>query len=302
VVKEEIKVNVVNRPYGGFPWISLPEVAFSTYPNAHNGYGDFAHLEQASLADAADFFRRYYPPANAVLAVTGNCTFDQVLELAERHFGVIPARSAPQLGSFGEPLPKTTRRKTVGDPLAPMPAVAIGWRAPDPVADMQHFLAYSVLSSVLSDGDASRLRSRLVHRQQVAVDVACYAGTFGDGLTMRDPVLFQTVIYHPGVVSNDALIGAVEEELSRLASDGPTVDEMKRVAASEAADHWHEVDQVLNRALSLADLEVIHGRAELVGELPSLIGRVTPEEVAAAAAELLAQRPTILELAPGEPQ
>ena len=46
VVKEEIRVNVLNRPYGGFPWIWLPPVLFDTFPNAHNGYGDFADLEQ----------------------------------------------------------------------------------------------------------------------------------------------------------------------------------------------------------------------------------------------------------------
>ena len=45
MVKEEIRVNVLNRPYGGFPWILLPPVLFDTFPNAHDGYGDFAELE-----------------------------------------------------------------------------------------------------------------------------------------------------------------------------------------------------------------------------------------------------------------
>ena len=60
VVKEEIRVNVLNRPYGGFPWLRLPPVMFDTFPNAHDGYGSFGDLESATVADAADFFERYY--------------------------------------------------------------------------------------------------------------------------------------------------------------------------------------------------------------------------------------------------
>ena len=60
VVNEEIRVNVLNRPYGGFPWIELPPVLFDTFANAHNGYGDFVDLEAATVADCADFFERYY--------------------------------------------------------------------------------------------------------------------------------------------------------------------------------------------------------------------------------------------------
>src|ERR1044072_7784560 len=65
VVKEEIRLNVLNRPYGGFPWIPLPPVLYDTFPNAHNGYGDFTELEQATLDAAASFFETYYGPGNA---------------------------------------------------------------------------------------------------------------------------------------------------------------------------------------------------------------------------------------------
>ena len=72
VVKEEIRVNVLNRPYGGFPWLKLPPVMFDTFPNAHDGYGSFDDLESATVPDAADFFARYYAAGNAVLAVAGD--------------------------------------------------------------------------------------------------------------------------------------------------------------------------------------------------------------------------------------
>ena len=91
VVEEEIKVNVLNQPYGGFPWIMLPELAFDTYPNSHNGYGDFSHLEEATVEDAIEFHKSYYSPENAVLVVAGDCEPDAVMVLVERHFGAIPA-------------------------------------------------------------------------------------------------------------------------------------------------------------------------------------------------------------------
>src|SRR5436190_5434560 len=112
VVKEEIRLNVLNRPYGGFPWILLPPVLYDTFPNAHNGYGDFSELEQASLDDAAAFFDTYYSPANAQVTVSGYLDVDETLALVEKHFGDVPARPAPQRPSFAEPVAGTERRRS----------------------------------------------------------------------------------------------------------------------------------------------------------------------------------------------
>src|SRR4051794_27848794 len=71
VVKEEIRVNVLNQPYGGFPWLTLPPVLFETFPNAHNGYGGFEDLESATAGGATQVFQRYYPPGNPAPAGGG---------------------------------------------------------------------------------------------------------------------------------------------------------------------------------------------------------------------------------------
>src|ERR1700742_1093739 len=110
VVKEEIRVNVMNRPYGGFPWLELSPVLFDTFANSHNGYGGFVDLESATVQDAADFFDRYYAPANAVLAVGGDFDVDEAFALIEKHFGDITARPAPVRPDFGEPQLTTERR------------------------------------------------------------------------------------------------------------------------------------------------------------------------------------------------
>src|SRR6202795_2963508 len=89
VVKEEVRVNVLNQPYGGFPWLDMPPIAFRNRPNAHNFYGDFADLDAATLGDVQQFFRTYYAPSNAVLLIIGDGTTEEGIKLATRHFDTI---------------------------------------------------------------------------------------------------------------------------------------------------------------------------------------------------------------------
>ena len=135
VVKEEIRLNVLNRPYGGFPWILLPPVLYDTFPNAHNGYGDFSELEQASLDDAAAFFDTYYAPGNAQVTVAGYLDVDEALRLVEKHFGDIPARPTPTRPSFAEPPPggraprgRARRARPAARPRRRLPAARPGRR------------------------------------------------------------------------------------------------------------------------------------------------------------------------------
>src|SRR6202034_3149029 len=90
VVKEEVRVNVLNQPYGGFPWLDLPPVAFRNLAHAHNFYGDFADLDAATLEDVQQFFRTYYSPSNAVLLMIGDVTPEEGFALARKYFEEIP--------------------------------------------------------------------------------------------------------------------------------------------------------------------------------------------------------------------
>ena len=95
VVKNEVKVNVLNQPYGGFPWLDLPQHANTNWYNAHNFYGDLEHLDAATLADVQQFFKTYYAPNNAVLVVSGDIDTKQTLEWIRKYFGGIPASKLP---------------------------------------------------------------------------------------------------------------------------------------------------------------------------------------------------------------
>jgi predicted Zn-dependent peptidase len=187
VVKEEIRVNVLNRPYGGFPWLKLPPVMFDTFPNAHDGYGSFDDLESATVADAEEFFRRFYASGNAVLAIAGDVDVETATRLVEAHFSDVPARPAPHRADFAEPDLTAERREEYVDPLAPLPAIAAGWRVPDPINDLDGYLPFVVLAEVLTDGDASRLVERLVLKDRLVTSIGGYLSFMGEPFAVRDP-------------------------------------------------------------------------------------------------------------------
>jgi zinc protease len=285
VVKEEIRLNVLNRPYGGFPWILLPPVLYDTFPNAHNGYGDFSELEQASLEDAASFFDTFYAPGNAQVTVAGYLDVDETLKLVEKHFGDIPARTTPPRPSFAEPAPGAERRQVVPDAHAPLPALAVGYRLPDPATDLDGYLGHALLGSVLSEGEAARLERRLVHADGLVTDVSAGAGLMGP-LDARDPDTFTITAVHPADVDPDRVLGAIDDELDKLAANGPSTEELARQVARWSAGLHQENDRVMYRMLGLGARELLYGRAEIAVELPERLAAVTPAQVQAAAASL----------------
>ncbi|MEO9140389.1 MAG: pitrilysin family protein [Jatrophihabitans sp.] len=299
VVKNEIRVNVMNRPYGGFPWIHLPELLFDSFANSHNGYGGFEDLESATVQDATEFFRTYYAPANAVLAVAGDLDSDETLALIEKHFGGIKKRRAPKRPSFSEAPLTAERRGTHEDPHAPLPAVAIGYRIADPVGSLDALLAMLMLGEVMSDGDASRLQRRLVQRDHLVTDIAMYVGEFGDPFDERDPTALTITAHYPDADALEAILRAIDEELSRVADDGLEPGELDRVRTRLVSVLVRDMDAVISRTLEFAKFELIHGRAELIAELPGRLATISAQDVRAAAAALTPQRRAVLELVAG---
>src|SRR5437762_8779928 len=95
VVGNEVKVNVLNRPYGGFPWLDMPQYANTNWYNAHNFYGDLRDIEAATLTDVQAFFKTYYAPNNAALAIVGDFDVVQARQWVEKYFGGIKASDLP---------------------------------------------------------------------------------------------------------------------------------------------------------------------------------------------------------------
>jgi len=302
VVKEEIRVNVLNRPYGGFPWLKLPPVMFDTFPNAHDGYGSFTDLEAATVPDAAEFFDRYYACGNASLSISGDFDVDDLRVVIERHFGDVPARPAPVRPDFDEPDLTGERRQSYVDALAPLPAVAAAWRVPNPINRFDEYLPYVVLSEVLTDGDASRLVERLVLKDRSVTSVGGYLGFMGEPFEVRDPTALLLQAHLPPQGSVDKVLDTFDEELDRLANDGLTPGELARTQARMATHLLRDTDAVLGRALRMAVLELQRDNPALLNDLPHLIAEVTEEQIRQAAATLRPNRRASIDVVPGGAQ
>ncbi len=299
VVKEEIRVNVLNRPYGGFPWLKLPPVMFETFANAHDGYGSFVDLESATVADAEDFFAKYYAAGNAVLSVSGDFDVAKATKLIETHFGDVPKRPAPKRPDFDEPDLTAERRQSYHDRLAPLPAVASAWRVPNPINRFEDYLPFVVLAEVLTDGDASRLVQRLIQQDRSATGVGGYIGFMGEPFEVRDPTALLIQAHLPVGGDVDKVLRTVDEECERIATGGLDEGELARVQARMATHTLREYDAVLGRALKMAVLEQQRGDATVMNEIPKLIGDVTAEQIVAAAATLRPQRRATMEVLVG---
>ena len=299
VVKEEIRVNVLNRPYGGFPWLKLPPVMFDTFPNAHDGYGSFDDLEAATVPDAEDFFARYYAAGNAVLTVAGDLDAELTAKLVERHFGDVPARPAPPRPAFTEPDLTGERREAYTDALAPLPAFAAAWRVPDPIGDLVGYLPYVVLAEVLTDGDASRLVRRLVLTDRSVTTVGGYVAFMGEPFDVRDPTALLIQAHLPPGGDVGAVVSVVGEETDRIAQDGLEPGELARTVARMSTHLLRDSDTVLHRALRYGVLEQQRGDATLADSLNDLLTQVTEGQVRTAAAALSADRRAIVEVVPG---
>jgi zinc protease len=302
VVKEEIRVNVLNRPYGGFPWLKLPPVMFGTFANAHDGYGSFGDLDSATVDDAKAFFDRYYASGNATLAVAGDFDVAEATVMIQRHFGDVPARPAPTLPDFDEPPITAERRDAYTDRLAPLGGVAAAWRVPDPITGFADYLPYVVLAEVLTDSEASRLVERLVLRDRSVTSIGGYIGFMGDEFQVRNPTALLLQATLPPGGDADKVLRTADEELDRLVADGLTPGELERVQARIATHLLRDTDAVLGRALPMAVLELQRGRPELLNELPKLIGEVTEAQIVAAAATLRPESRAVVEVLPGAAQ
>ncbi|HUR77334.1 MAG TPA: pitrilysin family protein [Acidimicrobiales bacterium] len=299
VVKEEIRLNIMNRPYGGMQSIHLPTIAFTTFNNAHNGYGSFVDLEAASVADATDFWKRYYAPGNALLTIAGDVDPQQAIALAEKHFGDVPKRAVPKRVDFAEPVPTSERRGTYYDPMSPTPAMVVGYRTPDPISELADYAAYYLLVQVLAEGDSARLYKRLVKTGLVTA-MAGFVGPFDNWLDMRNPVLANVIAIYPPGGDADTLLAAIDESIADVQSD-LEADELDRCRVGATSRYLRATDSVMNRALTIAPLEQQRGRAELINEIPAALAQVSVAEVQAAASSWFApNQRAVLDWQPGE--
>lgn len=280
VVKEEIRVNVKNQPYGGFMWIDIGQHAFQKWENNHDGYGSFKDLEGASLEDVRNFHRDYYGPNNAVLSIAGDVTPAQGYALAKKYFGDIAKRPTPKAGDFSEPLNTQEKRIEQSDTLAQVPAIAAAWKMP--VRGSRDQAPMAVLGELLAGGDASLFYQGIVKGRELALNVDALYGLTSpweyDG-----PTLYTVFFVYKPTTNADAMLAAMDEEIAKVVKNGVDEATLKRVKTRMLADWNNGLESFMGRADRLAKLQTLWGDANVVNKIPSWIDGVTSADVQRAA-------------------
>ena len=296
VVKEEIRVNVKNQPYGGFMWIDISQQAFQKWENNHDGYGSFVDLENASLDDVRAFHRDYYGPNNAVISMAGDISAEEGFKLAEKYFGKIERRETPPRPDVSEPLNTKEKRITQSDDLAQVPAVAVAWKIAERGSPDQ--APFAVLAEVLAGGDASRMYQGLVKGKEMALNIDFLFGLTGpfeyDGPTLL--TLF--ALYKPNVTS-EQLIAEMDAQIAKIVADGVSDAELARVKTGMLADWNNGNESLLSRADNLAIFQALWGDAKVINQVPGWIEGVTSDDLKHVAKKYLtAENRTVIDRKP----
>ena len=237
VVGNEVKVNVLNRPYGGFPWIDMPMAANANWFNAHNFYGDLKDIDAATLKDVQDFFKTYYAPNNAALAIVGDFEPADAKKFVEKYFGPLKASRLPPVPDLTEPKQEKEKRVTKTDALAKRPAIAVGYHMPD--RNTPDYYAMVLIDSLLIEGDDSLLHQELVQKRGLTGSVNGGINLLGNAYDYDGPMLFiMNMIYDPATSPDTILdaMGGVIEPLRSKPVDQKTLDRARIKLRSDLYD------------------------------------------------------------------
>jgi len=292
VVKNEVKVNVLNTPYGGFPWLDMPQAANENWYNAHNFYGDLEDLDAATLDDVAAFFQQYYAPNNAALAIVGDIDYDEALALVQKHFADIP-RSEEEivLPDISEPRQEEEKRTSREDPLATRPGYAFAYHVPERLT--AEWYAMGLIDQILVQGEDSLLHQALVKDAGITSSVSGGINAFlGNMLNYNGPMLWQAYLIHDPNVDESRITEIIDEVVGQLRSEPVDDDTLARAKIKWRSSFYDYLGSLygFGRADVLASLALFDDNPQRINEFEERILAVTPEEILATAKDYL--RPT----------
>jgi zinc protease len=287
VVGNEVKVNVLNQPYGTFPWIDLPMAAFTNWYNSHNFYGDLKDIEAATLADAKDFFNKYYAPSNAVLVVTGDFEEARGKEWVAKYFGSIPSAKAEALPDINEP--RQTEEKTVTriDKLATKPAVGYGYQMPK--RNTKEFYAMGLLEEILINGEDSRLYQEFVKNKKYTNRIGGGINYLGNMFNYNGPMLFAVDLIHDDKFTPQEILAANDAVIEQIQTKGVTQAEIDRAIVKLRSGLYDTMQQFggFGRADLLASFALFDDNPQAINQIEANFRKVTPKIIQETAKEYL---------------
>lgn len=221
VVTEEFKQMCLNRPYGDMDH-AFRALCYTTHPYRIPVIGkDFSHIEKVTIDDVRRWFNSHYAPNNAVLAICGNVTFEETLQLVEKYYGNIPRREIAPRQCPQEPLQTAPRTKIM---TGNVPQTMIRIAYPMDRYGTQGYFEADTLSDILSNGYSSRFYRRLLMGTGLFTDID--ASIMGS----EDPGLFLITarLTSQGEETEQRALEAIAAQLDTLCRQEPTPHEIRR--------------------------------------------------------------------------
>ena len=269
VVIEEFKQRNLNQPYGDVGHL-VRDMAYKKHSYQWPTIGkETSHIANATLDEVKDFFFRFYAPDNAILAVTGNISFDDTVALAEKWFGPIPRRNVTTRNLPKEPVQTEERRQTA-ERNVPVDALYMVFHK----CDRLHpdYYTFDMLSDLLSSGRSCRFIQHLVLEKQIFSNIDAYiSGSIDEGL------FHITGKPSPGISLEEAE-EAVWEELEALKTIEIDSYELEKVKNRYESEQIFNNLNYLNVATNLAFFELI-GQAEDINYEVEKYRSVTSERI-----------------------
>jgi zinc protease len=277
-VQEERRLGVDNQPYGR-TFEVLDELAYDNFAYEHSVIGSMADLTAATVDDVAAFFKSYYAPNNAVVAIVGDVDAKTVAAKAEKYFGGITRQPPPPKVDMTEPPQTAERRQTIEDGLARLPRLDIAYKVPDSSSPDTDALA--VLSTILSGGRSSRFYESIVRQKELATVV----NTFSQ--ESRGPGLLNVVATAALGKSLADIEAAIDAEIERVKS-GPVQDwEMQKARTGARRGLVSSLGSSLQRAILLSQYALFYNDPNRINTRADRIAKVSAADVQRVARQYL---------------
>lgn len=302
VVMNEVKVNVLNQPYGGFPWLDMPQYANTNWHNAHNFYGDLKDLQAATLTDVRDFFTTFYAPANAVLVVVGDFDEMRAKGLVEKYFGPLTGPGPAAQPDLTEPRQTEQKRSVKKDPLATRPALGFAYHMPE--RNTPEYYAMGLIDQLLVQGQDSLLHQELVKRKAYTSEVGGGINyLLGNMYNYAGPMLWMGSLIHEPATSADDILASFDATVKRLQETPVDQAMLDRALVKLRSSLYDELaqDNGVGTADLLACFALFDDDPARLNRLEAEFRKVTPALIQKVAQEYL--RPTnrtVLIVEPGQ--
>ena len=288
VVVNEINVNIHNQPYGGFPWLDMPQYANENWYNAHNFYGDLDDVKAATLEDVQAFFDTYYAPNNAVLVIAGDFESAEALELVKKHFGDISPAEQPELPDLTEPRQEQEKKFIKDDKLATRPALAFAYHMPD--RNTPEYYAMGLIDQLLLQGEDSRLVQALVKKHGLTDEVSGGINALlGNMYNYNGPMLWTASLFHDNAVSSESILEILDEVVEDFKTDPVDQAILDRTLIKLRSDLYNTIGGMFGfgKADLLASFALFDDDPSKINDIEAQFKAVTPELIQRTSEEYL---------------